>query len=69
MHQILEGLPGVADLIDDLLIHGKDRAEHESILAAVLKRLEEHNVTLNVDKCVFSQSEVKFPGHIVDQHD
>ena len=67
MNQILEGLPGVVCLIDDVLIYGKDQEEHDARLAAALKRLEDHNVTLNRDKCKFNQRSIKFLGHLIDQ--
>lgn len=68
MNLILEGLPGFVGLINDILVHGQNQAEHDARLAAVLKRLAEHGVTLNPDKCVFSQKSVKFLGHLIDQH-
>jgi len=37
--------------IDDVLVHGKDKTEHNQRLEAVLKRLVEAGVTLNLDKC------------------
>ena len=52
MNAILEGLD---DLIDDILIFGKDQAEHDTRLYAALKRLQEAKVTLNGEKCAFSR--------------
>ena len=66
MQQILEGLPGVVCLIDDILIFGKDQEEHNSRLAAVLKRLEENNVTLNSEKCEFNKASIGFVGHLIN---
>ena len=34
--------------IDDVLIHGKDETEHDQRLEAVLKRLVEAGLTLNL---------------------
>ena len=53
--------------MDDILIHGKDQAQHDTRLKAVLQRLQEAGLTLNSEKCRFSQSCVKFLGHLVDQ--
>jgi transposase InsO family protein len=64
MNDILEGLEGVLCLIDDILVFGKDQAEHDSRLHAVLQRLRYANVTLN-DKCAFSQTRIKFAGHVI----
>ena len=54
--------------IDDVLVHGKDQHQHDERLEAVLKRLLEAGVTLNVDKCVFSTKQVKFLGHVVSSN-
>ena len=47
MNNILEGLEGVESEIDDLLVHGETQNQHDRRIHAVLKRLEESNVTLN----------------------
>ena len=56
MSSILEGLEGVICLIDDVLIYGKDREEHNSRLTAVLIRIQTAGVTLNREKCEFGKS-------------
>ena len=65
MTQILQGLEGVECNIDDVLVHGRNQEEHGERLAAVLKRLCEAGVTLNLEKCVFSTSKVTFLGHVI----
>ena len=62
---ILQGLDGVECNIDDVLVHGKDQTEHDQRLEAVLKRLVEAGVTLNLNKCHFSTDRVKFLGHVI----
>ena len=66
MNSMLCGLPGVLCLMDDVLVFGKSQAEHDTHLEAVLKRMESAGVTLNPNKCEFSQSELKFLGHIIN---
>ena len=68
MNQILLGLEGVECNIDDVLVHGKDQHQHDERLEAVLKRLLEAGVTLNLDKCVFSTKQVKFLGHVISSN-
>ena len=68
MNQILLGLDGVECNIDDVLVHGKDQHQHDERLEAVLKRLLEAGVTLNLDKCVFSTKQVKFLGHVISSN-
>lgn len=52
MNQMLEGLDGYVCLIDDVLIFGSNKEEHDRRLAAVLKRVEEAGATLNAEKCM-----------------
>ena len=52
--------------MDDVLIYGSDKAEHDSCLRAVLERLETAGVTLNAQKCVFNKRRIRFLGHIID---
>ena len=52
--------------MDDILIHGRNQIEHDVRLQAVLLRLQEARLALNVQKCEFSQGRMRFLGHIVD---
>lgn len=38
MEQVFEGLPGVKVIMDDIIIHGRNTAEHDARLRAVLQR-------------------------------
>ena len=67
MNQILEGLEGVVCLIDDTLIYGKTKEEHDERLMAVLKRIQEAELTLNKEKCQFCQKSIRFLGQLLDQ--
>ena len=65
MNHILEGLDGVECNIDDILIYGTTQEEHDQRLKAVLRRLNDANVTLNPDKGIVNVQSVKFLGQIV----
>ena len=67
MSRALEGLQGVACLMDDILVHGKTKEEHDTRLLRTLEKLLQHGITLNKDKCSFATESVKFLGHIVDR--
>ncbi len=66
MSNILSGLEGVLCLIDDVLVFGKDKHEHDERLAVALTRIKEAGVTLNVSKWEFEKSKLKFLGHVID---
>ena len=52
--------------IDDILIHGTDKNEHDERLHNVLRRLQDMNVALNPEKCKFARNQVPLLGHIID---
>ena len=68
MSKILDGISGVLCLIDDVLVYGKNREEHNARLGEVLERLKEARVSLNPEKCVFCKSKLTFLGHLIDEN-
>ena len=68
INQVLEGLSGVLCLMDDVLVFGETQDEHDRRLKQVMEKQESTGVTLNVDKCEFSQDTLQFLGHIVDKN-
>ena len=68
MNEVLSGLPGVLCHVNDILVYGKDTAEHESRLQATLQRIQSAGITLNEGKCSFYQSCICFLGHVINKH-
>ena len=66
LEMILQDCEGVCVEIDDILVHGKDKQEHDARLKTVLQKLEEANVTLNSEKCEFSKTEIHYLGHLIN---
>ena len=60
----LNGLEGVRNISDDIIIFAKDQESHDRRLRECLQRLREKNITLNKAKCKFNKSEVDFFGYI-----
>ena len=54
--------------MDNILVFGKDQAEHDGRLFKVLMRINKTGGTLNCVKCEVSKSSVKFFGHILDKN-
>lgn len=67
METLLRGLQGIQVYLDDVVVYGRTRAEHDSRLQAVLDRLQQHEVTLNVDKCLFGVDTVEFLGFVISR--
>ncbi|XP_055585352.1 uncharacterized protein K02A2.6-like [Uranotaenia lowii] len=65
MEQILSGCEGVVIFIDDVMVYGANKTEHDMRLAKVRQRLQDKNVALNEGKCVYGVTEMKFLGHIL----
>lgn len=53
-------------MMDDILVYGKTREEHDSRLHQILQYLQESNLTHNKEKCKFSVNKVSFLGQNVD---
>lgn len=66
MQKILMGVEGVACHMDDILVVGSNKEDHDERLRRVLQKLESAGVTLNRDKCEFDVKEVKFVGHVIN---
>lgn len=61
--QIFEGLEGVDTYIDDIIVHGRNKEEHDERLRKVLQRASERNVKFNKSKFKFNKTKVNFLGH------
>ncbi|XP_075550350.1 uncharacterized protein LOC142583755 [Dermacentor variabilis] len=62
IRQVLNGIPNVLNVSDDILVFGQTKQEHDLSLEAVLQRLQEAGLTLNEKKCHFHQRELNFFG-------
>ena len=67
MSELLGDIEGVVCMIDDVLVHGKTPKEHDNRLYRVLCRLQQEGLTLNKEKCKFSQNTVSFLGQVIDE--
>ena len=53
--QILKDCPGAYNLHDDVRVVGRDHKEHDENLDKVMRKFEEHGLTLNYEKCIMGQ--------------
>lgn len=63
MEQILAGCEGCLNYIDDITLYGETLKQINLRVAKVLSALNDYNVVLNKDKCIFGVSELEFLGH------
>ena len=62
MEAIMRGIDRVIVYIDDLLIHTDSHEEHLKILDETFQRLRQAKVKLNLNKCIFGNTEVSYLG-------
>ncbi|KAK2725576.1 hypothetical protein QYM36_000169 [Artemia franciscana] len=67
MEEAFEGLEGIRILVDDILVYGKNREEHDQRLSAILRRARKKGIRFNSEKCEFSKDKVKYFGHIISR--
>ena len=60
---LINDIPGTRNIRDDIIIYGRNEISHNKSLHAVLKRLDENGLTINLSKCKFSVPEINFFGH------
>ena len=57
----------VVVFIDDILVHSKNRENHDTHLRVVLETLRKEQLYAKLNKCEFWLNEVSFLGHIVSK--
>lgn len=67
MEKILEGCEGVLIYLDDILVYGKDRDEHDKRYLEAMKRLSKHNVRINNKKSKVGVTSCTFLGFLIDK--
>jgi hypothetical protein len=65
---MIAGQNGVVSYLDDLLVFGKTRGEHDASLRCLLHKIREYGFTLKFKKCVILAERLTFLGRIVDKH-
>ena len=63
--EILDGLEGCFNYIDDVLVWGRTKEEHDQRLHVVLQRIEQRGLKLTKRKCKESVTELKYLGVIL----
>lgn len=63
MSSILNNCKGTIVYLDDILVYGSSKGEHDSNLRHVLHVLRDSGIKLNQAKCIFNEQKVVFLGH------
>lgn len=65
VRRIYENIEGVNTSMDDMIIWGRTRQEHDERLKNVLEVTRKANLKLNKKKCIFGVTSIKFMGDIL----
>ena len=65
MDEALVGLSGFRRIVDDIAIYDRDPEQHDHHVRMFLQRCADLNITLNADKFVYAQPEIRFAGFIL----
>lgn len=68
MEAILLGLEGVIVYLDDVVVYGSTKEEHDRRVEALLERMKEYEILLNQNKCIFGVKELEFLGHVMNEY-
>ena len=67
MDEALAGLSGFRRIVDDVVIYDRDPEQHDHHVRRFLQRCADLNITLNENKFVYAQPEVRFAGFVHQQ--
>jgi len=62
METVVYRISNVIVYTDDLLVHSATHKEHLATLGQVLRRLVQHKIKINLQKCIFGSEEVSYLG-------
>ena len=65
---IFIGMEGVTGIADDMVIAGRVEMEHDRNFLAFMEKCMENNLTLNLEKIQFKQTQVSCYGHCWSKH-
>ncbi|KAG0439006.1 Retrovirus-related Pol polyprotein from transposon 17.6 [Dictyocoela muelleri] len=66
INTILDEIKNCIIYIDDIIIYGKNKYEHNEILVEVLKRFQKYHVKINFDKSKFLTTKIEVLGNIIE---
>ena len=64
IEQVLKGIKNVIIYQDDLMVFAENATQLKKRVIDVKKRLREHNVTINADKCIQCTDSLSFLGYV-----
>ena len=66
LSNLFQDMPKVLVYVDDIIIHSQNTIEHETHVLEVLKRLNRHNLRINLRKCRLALKKIDVLGFTID---
>ncbi|GFO39028.1 Gag-Pol protein [Plakobranchus ocellatus] len=63
--ELFGAFPGVVAIHDDVIIHGRNRQDHDLNLQRFLSACEKYGVRLNKNKLALASGKINFMGHVI----
>ncbi|XP_052779408.1 uncharacterized protein K02A2.6-like [Mya arenaria] len=63
--QVLQSCDGVANIADDIIVHGQSQKDHDANLKTCMETLKAKGLTVNLEKSQFNMNKITFMGHVV----
>ena len=67
MTEIFQDNVGCEVIVDDIIVWGEDKAEHDKRLKQMLDRVRAKNLKLNSVKCEFRKTSISYCGHVLSE--
>ncbi|XP_036346550.1 uncharacterized protein LOC118755849 [Rhagoletis pomonella] len=67
MEKLVGDIPGVTVFLDDIKLTAPDDATHLERLEEILRRLENHNMRVNLGKSQFLADRIEYCGYLIDK--
>jgi hypothetical protein len=65
MNMAMQGLKNVFTYINNILVHSLEMSDHLQQVEATLQQLRQHNLKLNLNKCMFAVQQVSYLWHML----
>ena len=65
LEHVLKDVSNIFIYLDDILVFGKSKEEHDATLSQVFQRLAANNMALSLEKCIFGKPSVDYLGYKV----
>ena len=65
MSQMFEDIKGAKVIVDNILVWGENKQQHDARLVQVLERARYRNLTLDKTKCQMKRQHIAYLGHIL----